>query len=121
MVGAHRPCRLAWYFVSGRAPARPDFESLRTGQGNPRSAPGGETGKKAQARPKNGPRVAWTAGSGGVQGMIRAGGMTVPVTVSQLAIAPVKGMRLHGASEIRLGRYGVIGDREFMVIGEDGS
>jgi hypothetical protein len=46
--------------------------------------------------------------------------MTVPVTVSQLAIAPVKGMRLHSTSEIRLGRYGVTGDREFMVIGEDG-
>ena len=44
----------------------------------------------------------------------------MPVTVSQLAIAPVKGMRLHGASEIRLGRYGVIGDRDFLVIGEDG-
>jgi uncharacterized protein len=47
--------------------------------------------------------------------------MTVPVTVSRLAIAPVKGMRLLGASEIRLGRHGVIGDREFLVIGEDGT
>jgi len=47
--------------------------------------------------------------------------MTVPVTVSRLAIAPVKGMRLHGASEIRLGRHGVIGDREFLVTGEDGT
>jgi uncharacterized protein YcbX len=46
--------------------------------------------------------------------------MRVPVTVSQLAIAPVKGMRLHRTSEIRLGRHGVIGDREFLVIGEDG-
>ena len=44
----------------------------------------------------------------------------MPVTVSQLAMAPVKGMRLHDASEIRLGRHGVIGDREFLVIGEDG-
>ena len=44
----------------------------------------------------------------------------MPVTVSQLAIAPVKGMRLHGTSEIRLGRHGVTGDREFLVIGEDG-
>ena len=44
----------------------------------------------------------------------------MPVTVSQLAIAPVKGMRLQGTSEIRLGRYGVIGDREFLVIGDDG-
>jgi uncharacterized protein YcbX len=47
--------------------------------------------------------------------------MTVPVTVSQLAIAPVKGMRLHGTSEIRLGQHGVTGDREFLVIGEDGT
>jgi hypothetical protein len=46
--------------------------------------------------------------------------MKVPVTVSQLAIAPVKGMRLHHASEITLGRYGITGDREFLVIGEDG-
>ena len=45
----------------------------------------------------------------------------MPVTVSQLAIAPVKGMRLHGTSEIRLGPHGVTGDREFLVIGEDGS
>jgi MOSC N-terminal beta barrel domain len=45
----------------------------------------------------------------------------VPVTVSQLAIAPVKGMRLHGTSEIQLGQHGVIGDREFLVIGEDGT
>jgi uncharacterized protein len=46
--------------------------------------------------------------------------MSVPVTVSQLAVAPVKGMRLHGTSEIRLGQHGVAGDREFLVIGEDG-
>ena len=44
----------------------------------------------------------------------------MPVTVSQLAIAPVKGMRLHRAGEIRLGRYGVTGDREFLVTGADG-
>jgi uncharacterized protein YcbX len=44
----------------------------------------------------------------------------VPVTVSQLAIAPVKGMRLQGTREIRLGQHGVTGDREFLVIGEDG-
>jgi uncharacterized protein len=44
----------------------------------------------------------------------------MPVTVSQLAIAPVKGMRLHCASEIQLGQHGVTGDREFLVIGEDG-
>jgi len=46
--------------------------------------------------------------------------MTVPVTVSHLAIAAVKGMRLHDTSEIRLGQHGVTGDREFLVIGEDG-
>ena len=45
----------------------------------------------------------------------------MPVTVSQLAVAPVKGMRLHGTSEIRLGQHGVTGDREFLVIGEDGT
>lgn len=44
----------------------------------------------------------------------------MPVTVSRLAIAPVKGMRLHATSEIRLGQHGVIGDREFLVIGADG-
>ena len=44
----------------------------------------------------------------------------MPVTVSQLAIAPVKGMRLHGTSEIRLGQHGVTGDREFLVIEKDG-
>jgi uncharacterized protein YcbX len=46
--------------------------------------------------------------------------MTVPVTVSQLAIAPVKGMRLQCVGEVRLGRHGVAGDREFLVVGEDG-
>jgi uncharacterized protein YcbX len=44
----------------------------------------------------------------------------VPVTVSQLAIAPVKGMRLHGTSEIQIGQHGVTGDREFLVIAKDG-
>jgi uncharacterized protein len=44
----------------------------------------------------------------------------VPVTVSRLAIAPVKGMRLVGTSELELGQHGVTGDREFLVIGEDG-
>jgi len=46
--------------------------------------------------------------------------MTVPVTVSQLAIAPVKGMRLQCTSEVQLGQHGVTGDREFLVIWEDG-
>src|SRR5215472_5364939 len=49
-----------------------------------------------------------------------AGGRRVPVTVSQLAIAPVKGMRLQRTSEIPLGQHGITGDREFLVIGEDG-
>jgi uncharacterized protein YcbX len=44
----------------------------------------------------------------------------VPVTVSQLAIAPVKGMRLQRASEVQLGQHGITGDREFLVIGQDG-
>jgi uncharacterized protein len=46
--------------------------------------------------------------------------MAVPVTVSQLAIAPVKGMRLQCTSEVQLGQHGVTGDREFLVIGENG-
>jgi uncharacterized protein len=44
----------------------------------------------------------------------------VSVTVSHLAVAPVKGMRLHGTGEVELGEHGVIGDREFLVIGQDG-
>jgi uncharacterized protein len=44
----------------------------------------------------------------------------VTVTVSELAIAPVKGMRLQCTSEIQLGQHGITGDREFLVIGEDG-
>ena len=44
----------------------------------------------------------------------------MPVTVSQLAIAPVKGMRLQPAGEVQLERHGVAGDREFLVVGDDG-
>jgi uncharacterized protein len=44
----------------------------------------------------------------------------MPVTVSQLAIAPVKGMRLQCISEVEFGQHGVAGDREFLVIGQDG-
>jgi len=44
----------------------------------------------------------------------------VPVTVSRLAIAPVKGLRLLAASEITIGPHGVTGDREFLVVGDDG-
>jgi uncharacterized protein len=45
--------------------------------------------------------------------------MTVPVTVSGLAVAPVKGMRLQAATEVELGEHGVTGDREFLVVGAD--
>ncbi len=44
----------------------------------------------------------------------------MPVTVSELAVAPVKGMRLQCTSEVELGPHGVTGDREFLVIGADG-
>jgi uncharacterized protein len=44
----------------------------------------------------------------------------VPVTVSRLAIAPVKGMRLQCTSEVQLGEHGITGDRDFLVVGEDG-
>jgi len=43
----------------------------------------------------------------------------VPVTVAQLAIAPVKGMRLQHRTQIQLGRQGVRGDRDFLVVDED--
>jgi uncharacterized protein len=44
----------------------------------------------------------------------------VAVTVSRLAIAPVKGMRLQCVSEIQLEPHGITGDREFLVVGDDG-
>jgi uncharacterized protein YcbX len=44
----------------------------------------------------------------------------LPVTVSQLAIAPVKGMRLQRSTRIQLGRQGVTGDREFLIVDDDG-
>jgi uncharacterized protein YcbX len=44
----------------------------------------------------------------------------MPVIVSELAIAPVKGMRLQRSTEIRLGHHGVMGDREFLIVDEDG-
>jgi uncharacterized protein len=44
----------------------------------------------------------------------------VPVTVSQLSIAPVKGMRLQRTGEVQLEQHGITGDREFLVIGDDG-
>lgn len=48
-----------------------------------------------------------------------AKGKTMPVTVSELALATVKGMRLQRAGEIQVGRHGVAGDREFLVVGHD--
>jgi uncharacterized protein len=44
----------------------------------------------------------------------------LPVTVSELAIAPVKGMRLQRSNQIQLGRHGVTGDREFLIVDDDG-
>ena len=44
----------------------------------------------------------------------------MPVTVSQLAIAPVKGMRLQHSTQIQFGRHGVIGDREFLIVDDGG-
>ena len=44
----------------------------------------------------------------------------MPVTVSQLAIAPVKGMRLQRRAQIELGHHGVTGDRVFLVVEDDG-
>ena len=43
----------------------------------------------------------------------------MPVTVSELAIAPVKGMRLQRRTQIQLGQHGVTGDRDFLVVDED--
>ena len=36
------------------------------------------------------------------------------------AIAPVKGMRLQRSNQIQLGRHGVTGDREFLIVDDDG-
>jgi uncharacterized protein len=44
----------------------------------------------------------------------------LPVTVSQLATAPVKGMRLQRSAEIQLGHHGVVGDREFLIVDDHG-
>jgi uncharacterized protein YcbX len=43
----------------------------------------------------------------------------LPVTVSQLAIAPVKGMRLQPSTEIELCHHGVTGDREFLTVDDE--
>jgi uncharacterized protein YcbX len=44
----------------------------------------------------------------------------LPVTVSQLSIAPVKGMRLQRSTKVQLGHHGVTGDREFLIVDDDG-
>jgi uncharacterized protein len=44
----------------------------------------------------------------------------LPVTVSQLAIAPVKSMRLQHSTEIQLSQRGVTGDREFLIVDDEG-
>jgi uncharacterized protein len=43
----------------------------------------------------------------------------VAVTVTQLAIAPVKGLRLSAVDEVEISPTGVVGDRAFLVVGED--
>jgi uncharacterized protein len=43
----------------------------------------------------------------------------LPVTVSQLAIAPVKGMRLQRSAQILLGHHCVSGDRAFLIVDDD--
>jgi uncharacterized protein len=45
----------------------------------------------------------------------------MPITVSRLAIAPVKGARLQYTGEIEVGASGAAGDREFLVVDEDGT
>ena len=44
----------------------------------------------------------------------------VPTTVCELAIAPVKGMRLCSVDALELGPAGALGDRAFLVGGADG-
>ncbi len=44
----------------------------------------------------------------------------VPTTVCELAIAPVKGMRLCSVDALELGPAGALGDRAFLVVGADG-
>ena len=42
----------------------------------------------------------------------------MPITVSDLAIAPVKGLRLAQADELEIGESGAVGDRAFVVVDE---
>jgi uncharacterized protein len=43
----------------------------------------------------------------------------MPITVSDLSIAPVKGLRLAQADELEIGESGAVGDRAFMVVDEN--
>jgi uncharacterized protein len=43
----------------------------------------------------------------------------VAATVTALALAPVKGMRLMSADEVEIGPLGVSGDRALLVVGDD--
>lgn len=42
----------------------------------------------------------------------------MPITVSELAIAPVKGLRLMQAGELEIQASGAVGDRAFVVVGD---
>ena len=44
----------------------------------------------------------------------------MPVTVTELTVAPVKGMRLVAAEQLELGPSGPLGDRAFVVVEPDG-
>ena len=46
--------------------------------------------------------------------------MTAGATVARLSIAPVKSTSLHHPDEIRLERWGVPGNREFLIVNEQG-
>jgi uncharacterized protein YcbX len=43
----------------------------------------------------------------------------VSATVTQLAIAPVKGLRVAAMDEVEIGATGPVGDRAFLVVGAD--
>ena len=45
--------------------------------------------------------------------------LRVPVTVTALATAPVKGMRLAAAQRLELGPAGAAGDRAFLVVDDE--
>ena len=45
----------------------------------------------------------------------------MPAAVTQLAIAPVKGMRVTAADELEIGPGGPVGDRAFLVVDAEGT